>query len=423
MPHYSLREVFGVYPTPPKQTYVDRSGYDERVNDLLETGRHLVIYGPSKQGKTALRKHAIPDDRCLIVQCRLGPDTEAIYLEILRQIGTQRTVNTEASKGGDLSVTGGGSGGVNFLTLFKGDAKLEGQASVSGEIKTLKEPVGNSAATLSFVADEIKNSRRRVVIEDFHYIPEPAKKILSFDLKALYEYEVPIVLIGAWEEPHLLINYNGDLSGRIEEINLTWTDRELRQVLTLGQTSLNIEFSAEIIREMISDASGNVGLLQRIAEKLCKEAGCNKTEAGQMLEITDIKLLVAARKHICSEEAVRYRNFAAVSEGFLHSPEKIKSVYMRILQVWVEASDAELISGLPQPQIIERVRAIEPTITQRNVKDALERIDKLQSEKNIYPIIATFNVLSRTLNLADRELLFYRKYGGPRWPWENDEDE
>jgi hypothetical protein len=46
-----------------------------------------------------------------------------------------------------------------------------------------------------------------------------------------------------------------------------------------------------------------------------------------------------------------------------------------------------------------------------------------QSEKAIYPVIATYNIVNRTLHLADRELLFYRKYGGPRWPWEEVEDE
>src|ERR1051325_9886820 len=173
MPHYNLRDVFGVYPTPPRQTYVDRAGYDERLKDLLETGRHLVIYGPSKQGKTALRSRAIPDERCIIIQSRQRPDTEAIYSEILRQIGTQRTVNNEVTKGGGVSVTGGGSGAINIPFIGKGDANLEAQAASSGETKTTTDPIGNSPSTLSFVAEEIRKSGRRVVVEDFHYIPEP----------------------------------------------------------------------------------------------------------------------------------------------------------------------------------------------------------------------------------------------------------
>jgi hypothetical protein len=424
MPTYELQNVFGVHVVPPEQTYVDRAGLDGRIEYLLSTGRHLVIYGPSKQGKTALRRRAMPDDKCVIVQSRQKPNTEAIYDEILRGLGVSRTVNSEVTRGKNFSITGGGSGGISIPFLGKGEAKAEGQAGASHEAKTLTEPIGNYSANLAFVAEEIRRTGRRVVIEDFHYIPEASKKTFAVDLKALFEYGIPIVLVGAWEEQHVLVAYNGDLAGRVDEINLRWTDAELREVLTKGQAALNIEFSPEIIREIISDASGNVGLLQRIAEKVCIEARCYRTESGDTLTIRDNLLLQAARKHICSEEAVRYRNFGwSVSEGFPNSREKSKTVYMRIIQVCVEASEAELLAGLTQTQIVERVVAIDPSITPRNVRESLQRIDKLQTEKAIYPIIATYNLVSRTLHLADRELLFYRKYGGPRWPWEDVEDE
>jgi hypothetical protein len=424
MPHHELRNVFGVHAVPPEQTYVDRAGLDGRIKYLLSTGRHLVIYGPSKQGKTALRRRAIPDDECVIIQSRQKPNTEAIYDEILRGLGISRTVNNEVTKGREFSITGGGSGGVSIPFLGKGEAKAEGQAGISHEATTTTEPVGNTPSNLAYVAEEIRNLGRRIVIEDFHYIPELAKRTFAVDLKALFEYGVSIVLIGAWEEQHVLVAYNGDLAGRVDEINLRWTDEELREVLNKGQAALNIEFSTELLREIISDASGNVGLLQRIAEKLCIEAGCYRTEEGETLTISDKLLLQVARKHICSEEAVRYRNFGwSVSEGFPNSKEKSKTVYMRIIQVCVEATEAELLAGLTQNQIVERIVAMDPSITPRNVRESLQRIDRLQSEKAIYPIIATYNMVSRTLHLADRELLFYRKYGGPRWPWEDADDE
>src|SRR6266540_522221 len=420
MPHYNLQDVFGVHVVPPAQTYVDRSGLDGRIEYFLTTGRHLVIYGPSKQGKTALRRRAIPDDQCVTVQSRQTPNTEAIYDEILRRLGVSRTIDNEVAKGREFSVTGGGSGGINIPFIGKGEAKAEGQAGTSHEAKTTTAPIGNDSSNLAFVASEITKSGLRIVIEDFHYIPEGAKRTFAVDLKALFEYGVSMVIIGAWEEQHVLVAYNGDLAGRVDEINLRWTDAELREVLSKGQTALNIEFSTEITREMVSDASGSVGLLQRIAEKLCVEAGCYRTESREPLTISDMLLLQTARGHICSEEAIRYRNFGwSVSEGFPNSREKSKTVYMRIIQVCVEATEAELIVGLSQTQIIERVTTMDATITPRNVRDALQRIDKLQSEKAIYPTIATFNMVSRTLHLADRELLFYRKYGGPRWPWED----
>jgi Mrp family chromosome partitioning ATPase len=424
MSQFDLTQVFGIYKDPPEKTYVDRSGLDGRFDGLLATGRHLVIHGPSKQGKTALRARALPDEKCVIVQSRQRPATvEQVYSEILQQIGVQRTVSREVSKSGELSMEGGGSAGLSIPLIGKATADMKGSGKASLGTTTTTEPMGNTTSSLPYVADEIKKSGRRVVIEDFHYIDESAKKALAFDLKAFFEYGVPIILVGAWEEQHVLIAYNGDLSGRVEEINVAWTDEELFQVLRLGQAALNIQFSGEIIKQMILDASGNVGLLQRLAERICREAGVNKTEIGDSLGIRDIQLLDAARSYICSEEAVRYRNFGwSVTEGFKTSREKAKATYMRIIQVCVEASEADLLAGLHQDQIIERVGALDANITGKNVKQALQWIDRLQSEKNIYPVIATFNLTTRRLSRADRELLFYRKYGGPNWPWEDSDE-
>src|SRR5215203_1023169 len=112
MSQFDLTQVFGIYKDPPEKTYVDRSGLDGRFAGLLATGRHLVIHGPSKQGKTALRSRALPDDQCVIIQSRQRPrSVDEVYEYILLQIGVQRTITHEISKGGELSVKGGGSAG------------------------------------------------------------------------------------------------------------------------------------------------------------------------------------------------------------------------------------------------------------------------------------------------------------------------
>lgn len=92
---------------------------------------------------------------------------------------------------------------------------------------------------------------------------------------------------------------------------------------------------------------------------------------------------------------------------------------MYIIQACVEASDAELLGGMSQAQLIERIQLMNSRVTQRSIRAALTRVDKLQSDKDIYPVILTYNDVNRVMTLADRELLFYRKYGGPHWPWED----
>ena len=48
-----LAEVFGVSPDQVL-SYVERSNIDVKFRRSLETGTHIVVYGASKQGKTAL---------------------------------------------------------------------------------------------------------------------------------------------------------------------------------------------------------------------------------------------------------------------------------------------------------------------------------------------------------------------------------
>lgn len=298
-------------------------------------------------------------------------------------------------------------------------AGLKGTASVSNEQKKVYQTFGQDANDLSFVATSILESRKKVILEDFHYVTEEDKKGIAEDLKTLLEYGVSLIIVGTWNEQFMLVGYNGDLNGRFDEIDLIWQDDELRKIVGLGQKALNIEFSQEIIDQVIKDVNGNVGLLQRILEQLCVEEGCYETKEHLTL-IQDLNKLDAARKNICRQEAGRYRLFGwSVPDGFPNSNNAMKNVYMRIIQACIIADESELLAGISFSGLVQIISGIDGKVRKDSVRDALLRIDRLQAEKSINPIIATFNPVTGILHLADRELLFYRKHGGPKWPWED----
>lgn len=130
-----LGEVFGISTSVPHYTYVDRAGLDKRFTYLVKQDRHLVIHGASKQGKTILRKKNLPENECLIVRCGANSGRERIYLEILRQLGSQ--IPTEVS---------------NNLTLV---GELKGKAS-----SQLKLPLFASA-TVEVEGEEVLKENRR----------------------------------------------------------------------------------------------------------------------------------------------------------------------------------------------------------------------------------------------------------------------
>lgn len=423
---YKLEQVFGVRRSLkpedkyPDVTYVDRAGLDQRIKYYMNSGRHLVIFGASKQGKTVLRQRAIEDKDCVVVQCRRTNAKNAIYKEILGLLSVYQEASREIGSGREGAVDANLTASVGIPLTVKGEAALTGSAKISSEERKVLIPFGQEFDNLAYVAKCIRDSGKRIILEDFHYVTEGDKKGIAEDLKILLEYGVFVIVVGTWQEQSMLVTYNGDLMGRIDEIDLIWQDDELRKIIDLGQSALNIKFSQELIDQIVRDVNGSVGLLQRILEGLCIEASCYETQ-NNLTEICDLHLLEKVRKKICNEEANRYRIFGwSVPEGFATSNNSTKNVYKRIIQTCIEASEVELLAGLSLSSLEERILNLDRSIKRRNnIRDALSKIDRLQTEKNINPIIATYNSETKMLHLADRELLFYRKYGGPKWPWED----
>lgn len=219
--------------------------------------------------------------------------------------------------------------------------------------------------------------------------------------------------------------YNGDLSGRIEEIDIRWTVEELEQVLEKGSEALNINFDIDITNEILEDANQNVGLLQRIAEKYCRESGIYESGC-RTKTMGDRDALTRCRNAICEEESVRYRLFDdVVSRGFQDSGNSELKVYQKIVRVCVEALEQDLRDGISRADLLKRIKVYEPRVRLSDLSAALNNIDRLQANRSISPLIFSYNPNTRKIQLVDREFLFYRKYGNPSWSWQevNDDEE
>jgi hypothetical protein len=294
-----------------------------------------------------------------------------------------------------------------------------GKVAKSSETTETSQSIGVDATNVHYLADVIKASGRRVIVEDFHYMPEDEKRRLAFDLKAFWDLGIFFVIVGIWAEHNLLTFYNSDLSGRIDEIDVQWEDAELETVLAKREGALRVIFGQNIRLQIIADASQNVGLLQRLAEKFCYFSGVLETTSATIARtLGDDEALRKARATICDEEAVRYRQFGqALSHGFKASEESELKVYMNIARCAIEATDQELRSGLHYNVIFERISATNPRIRRSDLTAALQRLNRLQEDRKVSPLVLSYNDKTRELQLVDRELLFYRKYGQPSWPW------
>jgi hypothetical protein len=416
-----LQEVFGISKNVRSKSYVDRGDLDERLRYLLASERHIVIHGDSKQGKSWLRTKVVGEKESIVIQCRLDTTPESMLIEALSALGicAELKRTTGNSIEGAIELSASGTVGLSLLGKLGIGAKGSGKAVKEGEVES--QPIGRVPTNLTWVAQLIAASGKRLIIEDFHYTSEDTRKAFSFILKALVDLGVYAIVIGIWPQDNLLPYYNGDLDGRVEDIHLTWSQEELENVLVRGAEALNISMSPQLRRCLVDDAYSNVGLLQRITEQLCiKEAVLARR--SDPLYLTVGESLERAREAVASDMRPRYEAFA---DNFVRGIRRLREgldIYRCLLEEVTATEDDELLKGISPKELHNRMaRSGHIRITKANLTRALERIDRLQAKMEIRPIVLTYNRYSERVFVVDRSFLFFRKYGHARWPWDEEE--
>ncbi len=417
----SLSEVFGIGSNVNSKSYVDRGGLDARFQLALEADRHVAVHGGSKQGKSWLRAKGLAKESTIVIQCTPESTPESLFRETLGRLNVDAVLKVTESSNlqGTLDFSASGSLGVKILSKIQAEGHATGTAGTTEAVEV--QPIGKTFADLSWIAQTIVESGYQVVFEDFHYVAEDVQRKLSFMLKAMGEYNFFVVIVGVWPKTHLLSYYNGDLEGRVDDIHLTWMDAELAQVLSQGADALRIKFTPELVAELVKEASGNVGLLQRLASEVCLAEGV--TTSGNVFSphrSLDIgQSLTTARQNVADQMQGRFQTFADnFVRGMRRLPEGLE-VYRHLLEAVTDASDQELLDGIDSAALLQRIgsQTNGSGIRASDLTQALDRIDSLQVKINVNPLVLTYSKSSRKLFLADRAFLFFRRHGNPQWPW------
>ncbi len=407
----SLQEVFGLSDLRPL-SYVDRGALDQRAAYLISTRRHVAIHGDSKQGKSWLRERVLPDHNCVRVQCGSGSTSASVLQQALGLLGVRAEIRHTAERqiSGQIDLGASGEFGARIFAKAKAEGKLSGKNQHKQSIESAV--VGRTPADLPWIAYVLHASGRHLVLEDFHYLPASEQQDFSFHMKGLGEYDVPVVVVGVWAEDHLLSYHNGDLSGRVEDIRLTWTSNELESVLHEGSRALNIEISPALRLAMVEESFGNVGLLQRLAERTCMASGVYRQER-RLGTISDFGGLAVARGELGRQMAGRFATFAErLSAG--------RGSYLDVLRVLFAASDADLLRGIE----LQDLSALCNSLVRRrrysatSLRERLLELSSKQADVGVFPPVLAFDQVSNRIFLVDRAFLFYRRFGSPVWPWE-----
>lgn len=407
-----VTEVFGMSNEVLLDSYVDRGALDEHLSDVVRAGKlHVALRGASKCGKSWLRRRILENP--IVVQCRLHKTGVDLYTDALSQLDIQFRSETARSQDIRGSVTGTAEAG--FKLLAKAGLNVGAEHTVGKATKTL--PAGRDINDLRFIADIIRESGRKLVIEDFHYLSIREREAFAFDLKAFWDWGVQVIIVGVWSVDNMLLTLNPDLTGRVEEITITWNEDDLGKILDKGGSALNFVFQNPLRSFLVDVAYGNAGQLQSLVVKALVDGLKIAEGAPSIAFFKDTDIGVNAAMEYAEQLNPRYQNFARNVAKGIRSRTKSTNIYAHTMAVILNASDDELITGLSVEKIFDEAKKREARILLGNLKSILTKIESLQIDDNGRGLVLAYNP-TRGVSVVDRQLLLYRRFATVSWPWE-----
>lgn len=299
--------------------------------------------------------------------------------------------------------------------LAKASASVDCKSGYTHE--TDSKIVGHDINDLRFIAEIAKSSGRRIVIEDFHYLCIEQRKYFAFDLKAMWDYGLFISIIGIWSQSNMLIFLNPDLTGRVHEVSLSWSEEDLKLVLEKGGSALHIKFSEQVVLHFVSLAVGNVGILQKLTLMALDEADIQEGYLSEQVFSDKNKLDDAALAY-AEQLNPLYQQFAKNVAHGIRTRSNSTGIYAYAISIIIGSTDNELQDGLHLDTIYSKAHARQPRIQRNNLALVLEKIEELQIDPDGRGLVIAYNPHSEVVSIVDRQLLLYRKYCTVKWPWE-----
>ena len=214
-------------------------------------------------------------------------------------------------------------------------------------------------------------------------------------------------MVGVQHKTSELLSYNLDLQQRISELPVEgFSDEQLRQIIELGETALNIRFSSEIQDYIVEEALESASIVQNICQRICLIKNISKTQEDTIY-IDEVLVVEQACKEIAYdsksyyERAIKSISLGGRSDG---STEK----YKWFLKLIKEKDIPE--QGLKNTETYRYLKELgHDSIQQGSVTSGLSYLPALL-QKNNFPAFFDFDSDNKTFYLLDKYMKFVFKW-------------
>ncbi|WP_039042921.1 hypothetical protein [Sporosarcina sp. ZBG7A] len=413
MGNINVVDVFGVK-KEEVLSYLSRENVDQKFVDELKGDKHIIVYGSSKQGKSALIQKHIPKSDCITIGCSTKMTNKDIYSSLLRQLDVRVESSTEHTKGT--------SGETLVKTTFKAILPFfgEGGTEVSGKV------LGNSTDKSNFsyveynldIAQDVSellkkiNFNKIIIIENFHYLEEEIQDLFSTDLRLFQENDIRFVILGIWREKNRLTQFNRDLIDRIIEIPVEpWSIDDFEKVIEKGSNILKVQISDSIKKQIKEIAFGNIGIVQELCKEVLVEAGLINAQNRIVLIDNQDYLERAIERKVEEYASSHLRSLESIAE----TGQQVNGLYLPyyLIRFLVESNIEELKDGIQKSKLHEDIKRIHHKadhVRMSDMTNLLHGLAEKQSKKMISPPLFDYDRVNRRLRIIDSTLMFFLNF-------------
>jgi hypothetical protein len=330
MANITLENVFGVS-KDQTLSYIEREKVDGLFLAALKTDKQIIVYGSSKQGKTALVNKYLEYEKNIVVRCSPQSSVEDIYKAILRKLDVQ-IITEVTSKEASTHSIGVVAKIKMLLPLLSGESSVQASSSITDENSDKSNTIEYNLSLAQDVSELIKKAnlkKKLIILENFHYLQSDTQERLSFDLRTFQEMGIRFIILGVWREKNRLAQYNGDLLDRIIEVPVEpWEVEDFLSVIHKGEEVLNIKFAHAVNDKIIENAFDSIGVVQELLRTVCIINGI-KERQEHTITIDNLSTVIEACQSKANDYASRHiRALESIAEGRKPNGHKAEGLYL-----------------------------------------------------------------------------------------------